>query len=134
MLRLRVRVGWFAVTAPLNTPISVVVSFTGAEGGTTRFQFAANSKSVFNVPLQTLDAPDTLDPSSVHIATRKRTAEQLRQRELHTRPASQNVRSDIKWSPVVANSYSVTQVVGAVPVLELAPQNTYYRLRRLRNV
>src|SRR6266404_8588321 len=123
MLRLRLRVGWFAVTAPLNTPISVVVSFTGAEGGTTRFQFAANSKSVVNVPVQTLDAPDTLDSSTVHIATRKKTAEQLRQRDLHPRPPSQNARSDIKWSPVVANSSSVTPVVGAVPVLELALQN-----------
>src|SRR6266446_5745624 len=129
MLRLRVRVGWFAVTAPLNTPISVVVSFTGAEGGRTTFQFAASSKSVFTVPVQTLDAPDTLEPSSVHIATRKKTAEQLRRRELHTRPGSQSARSDIKWSPVVANSFSVTQLVGAVPVLELAPENTYYPLR-----
>src|SRR5207244_13609813 len=98
MLRLRVRVGWFAVTAPLNTPISVVMSFTGAEGGRTRFQFAASSKSVFNVPLQTLDAPDTLDPSSVHIATSKKPADHLRQPELHTRPASQNVRSETKCS------------------------------------
>jgi hypothetical protein len=116
MPRLRVSVGWFAVTAPLNTPISVVVSFTGAEGGRTKFQFAPTSKSLFNVPLQTLDAPNTLDPSSVHIATKKKTAEQLRQRDLHTRPASQNVPSDIKWSPVLANSFSVTQLVGAVPV------------------
>ena len=129
MLRLRVSVGWFAVTAPLNTPISVVVSFTGAEGGRTKFQFAPSSKSLFNVPLQTLDAPNTFDPSSVHIATRKKTAEHLRQRELHTRPGSQSARSGIKWSPVVANSFSVTQLVGAVPVLELAPENTYYRLR-----
>src|SRR6266478_7743334 len=105
MLRLRVRVGWFAVTAPLNTPISVVVSFTGTEGGRTTFQFAASSKSVFTVPVQTLDAPDTLEPSSVHIATRKKTAEQLRQREIHSGPARKNVRSDIKWSSVVAKSF-----------------------------
>jgi hypothetical protein len=103
MLRLTVSVGWFAGTAPLNTPMSVVRSFAGAEGGRSTFQFAASSKSVFSVPFQTLDAPDALDPPSAHIARRKKTAEQLRQRELRTRPHSENVRSEIKWSPVLAN-------------------------------
>jgi len=132
MLRLMVRVGWFAGTAPLNTPISVVVSFTGAEGGRTRFQFAANSKSVFSVPVQTLDAPDTFDPPSAHIARRKKTAEQLRQRDLRTRPPSQNARADIKWSPVLASSFFVTQLVGALPVRRSAPENTCFYLREIR--
>jgi hypothetical protein len=131
MLRLRVSVGWFAVTAPLNTAISVVVSFTGAEGGRTKFQFAASSKSVFTVPLQTLDAPDTLDPLSAHIARRKKTAKQMRRCD--NAVLNQKIRLEFTRSFLLANSFLLTRLIGAVPVQELVPENTYFHLWKVRS-